>query len=160
MRAIRTLVLMAASAAIGLAHVVGTHAADFGKNEYVRSCAACHGMTGKGNGPVAKSLSQPPADLTRLSEANGGVFPVSRVYDVIDGRIEVMTHGTREMPGWGEVYGREVTSRVPRDVLTKEMVEVMVRVRILGLIEHLSTLQAKDAPAAAPGRSEIIMRAK
>ena len=53
-----------------------------------------------------KSLIKPPADLTRLAEDNNGVFPFARVYDVIDGRFEVATHGTRDMPVWGEVYRR------------------------------------------------------
>jgi hypothetical protein len=59
----------------------------------MRSCASCHGVDGKGNGPVAKTLKQPPADLTKLSENNKGVFPISRVYGVIDGRIQVIVHG-------------------------------------------------------------------
>ena len=37
-----------------------------------------------------------PADLTKLSEANKGVFPFSRTYEIIDGRFEVetMANGT------------------------------------------------------------------
>jgi hypothetical protein len=42
-----------------------------------------------------RSRSAPPSDLTRLSEANNGVFPVSRVHEVIDGRIESLIPGTR-----------------------------------------------------------------
>ena len=45
-----------------------------------------------------------PADLTKLSEANKGVFPFSRTYEIIDGRFEVETHGKRDMPVWGEIY--------------------------------------------------------
>jgi len=142
MRAIWIGPMIAALAVVGSAHVVYAQGAEFGKNEYVRSCAACHGVAGKGDGPVAKSLSKPPADLSKLSEANNGVFPVSRVYDVIDGRVEFATHGTRDMPVWGDVYTREVKSRVPR-AMPEEMIDVMVRVRILGLIEYISTLQGK-----------------
>jgi hypothetical protein len=143
MRAISIGVFIAASVVIGLAKVVCAQGAEFGKNEYVRSCAACHGVTGKGDGPVAKSIKKPPADLTKLSETNKGVFPISRVYDVIDGRVEVMTHGTRDMPVWGEIYARELISQLPRDFLSKEMIDIMVRVRILGIIEYISTLQGK-----------------
>ncbi len=35
-----------------------------GKVVYERYCMACHGARGKGNGPAAKSLTPPPADLT------------------------------------------------------------------------------------------------
>ena len=143
MRAIWIAVLIAVSAVIGFAKVVYAQGTEFGKNEYGRSCAACHGVTGKGDGPVANSIKKPPADLTKLSEANKGVFPISRVYDVIDGRVEVMTHGTRDMPVWGEIYTQELISQLPRDFLSQEMIGAIVRVRILGLIEYISTLQGK-----------------
>jgi hypothetical protein len=100
-----------------------------------------HGLTGKGDGPIAKSLKRPPPDLTRLSAANQGVFPVSRVYEVIDGTIEIMTHGTRDMPVWGEKYPLEL--KYPGSTLSQGIIDAMVRVRILALIEYISTLQGK-----------------
>lgn len=119
---------------------------DIGKNEYVSSCAACHGTAGKGDGPVASSLKRIPADLTKLSDSNSGVFPFLRVYDVIDGRFEVATHGKRDMPVWGEVYkpgwGAAQSSVLPFYV-SKELAESIVRGRILALIEYIFTLQGK-----------------
>jgi len=114
---------------------------EFGKEEYVRSCASCHGATGKGDGPAAKSLIKPPADLTRLSEANNGVFPISRIFAAIDGRIEVIAHGTRDMPVWGELYTREL--KCPGSALSGNAIESMVRARMLALMEYISTLQGK-----------------
>jgi mono/diheme cytochrome c family protein len=38
-----------------------------GKLLFEQYCAACHGPTGRGDGEAGKSLSPPPADLTRLS---------------------------------------------------------------------------------------------
>ena len=117
--------------------------AEFGRNDYSRSCAACHGETGKGDGPSAKSLKIRPADLTKLSEANKGVFPISRAYNVIDGRIEVLTHGTRDMPVWGDTFRKDLTARLPRDFnMPKELTDEMVRERIIGLIEYISTMQS------------------
>lgn len=69
--------------------------------EFRRYCAQCHGLSGKGNGPVAASLKKKPADLTVLSKNNGGKFPREHVYDVISGASVVKAHGTREMPIWG-----------------------------------------------------------
>jgi mono/diheme cytochrome c family protein len=118
---------------------------DVGKYEYVNSCAACHGLSGKGDGPVARSLKLTPTDLTRLSEANKGVFPFSRIYEVIDGRFEVETHGKRDMPIWGEIYKptwSSLQSPVP-PVFSKEVAESIVRSRILALIEYISTLQGR-----------------
>jgi len=129
---------MAMLANVNLVHAQAT---EIGKDEYVRSCASCHGVTGKGDGPAAKSLIKPPTDLTTLSEANKGVFPVSRVYDTIDGRIEVIAHGTRDMPVWGELYMREL--KYPGSVLSKDMSESLIRVRMLALIEYISTLQGR-----------------
>jgi hypothetical protein len=81
--------------------------------------------------------------LTKLSENNKGVFPASRIYDVIDGRIEIMNHGKRDMPVWGDIFTRELVSRLPRDFLTKEAADAIVRARILTLVEYISTLQGK-----------------
>jgi hypothetical protein len=92
---------------------------------------------------MAKALKKPLPDLSKLSENNKGVFPASRIYDVIDGRIEVMNHGRRDMPVWGDIYTSELTARLPRDSLSKESTDAMVRVRILTLVEYISTLQGK-----------------
>ncbi|MGB7772065.1 MAG: hypothetical protein WBL43_09525 [Pseudolabrys sp.] len=66
------------------------------------SCAPCHGADGKGKGPLsANKLKTKPADLTALAKKNNGVFPVSAVYEAIDGRNAIESHGAREMPIWG-----------------------------------------------------------
>jgi mono/diheme cytochrome c family protein len=144
MRAIWIAAVIAVVAAVGSSDVVyGQSGSEFGKYDYLRSCASCHGVTGRGNGPVAKGLTKSPADLTKLSEANKGVFLFARVYEVIDGRIEVMIHGPRDMPVWGEVFTSNLSSRQPRDFMPKDLSEAIVRVRILALIEYISTLQGK-----------------
>jgi hypothetical protein len=135
---------VAASTLIGTMGVTKAQGAEIGKFEYLNSCASCHGTTGKGDGPVVKSLIKPPTDLTRLSETNSGVFPFARVYDVIDGRFELATHGTRDMPVWGEVYKRSwaqgQNGTLPY-LASKEVIESIVRVRILALIDYIFTLQ-------------------
>jgi len=79
---------------------------NIGKQEFERSCAVCHGPGGKGDGryePVLQGPNLP--DLTTISRRNGGVFPRKRVYEIIDGRASVATHGTpREMPVWGDRF--------------------------------------------------------
>src|SRR5262245_32401687 len=50
-----------------------------GSDTFAFYCAPCHGKDGKGRGPVATALKTLPADLTKLSSANGGVFPRDRV---------------------------------------------------------------------------------
>ncbi len=134
--------LAIAIATIGIMDEVDAQGTELGKNEYLKSCASCHGVTGKGDGPVVKSLIKPPPDLTKLSEANKGLFPFSRVFDVIDGRIDIIVHGTRDMPVWGEVYMREWISGLPLN-FSKDLAEAMVRMRMLMLIEYIASLQGK-----------------
>jgi mono/diheme cytochrome c family protein len=129
--------------AIGVVDSAWAQGPDRGRDEYLRSCEPCHGATGKGDGPTAKHLAKPPADLTRLSETNGGVFPFVRAFEVIDGRLDVALHGPREMPVWADRYKRELISRVPREELSNEMADILARRRILQVIEYISTLQGK-----------------
>ena len=142
MRATWRIVLFAAFAAIAIIDVAHAQQDEnLGQKEFLRSCASCHGESGKGDGPIAKSLVNPPSDLTKLSAKNNGVFPISRVYEMIDGRVQSLTHGTREMPVWGDTFMQGVTSRDSPDFSSKEMAEAIVRQRILALVEYISTLQ-------------------
>jgi mono/diheme cytochrome c family protein len=67
-------------------------------------CAVCHGKTGVGNGPAAKSLTKAPADLTKLAANNKGVYPEVHVKRFIEGLDEVPAHGSRDMPMWGDLF--------------------------------------------------------
>src|SRR5574341_738411 len=78
---------------------------DFGKREFDNRCAVCHAPNGKGNGPYAPYLKTPAPDLTVLSKRNGGIFPIQRVYEVIEGAG--LGHGSREMPIWGKAFSME-----------------------------------------------------
>ena len=69
-------------------------------------CAACHGLDGRGNGPVSKALKPAVPDLTRLSQRNRGAFPAIHVRTTIMfGADELLlAHGSREMPIWGPIF--------------------------------------------------------
>lgn len=56
-----------------------------GRAQYETFCLACHGEAGRGDGPLAESLTKRPADLTGIAARNGGVFPMARVMSTIDG---------------------------------------------------------------------------
>lgn len=114
--------------------------AELGREEFFERCAVCHGEDAKGSGPVAGLLRLEPADLTRLAIENGREFPFERVYQVIDGRVEVAAHGPRKMPVWGYEYlsiwegNTDPTQRRVR-------AEYFITGRILSLIRYLETLQ-------------------
>ena len=50
-----------------------------GKESFEAYCSSCHGTDGRGNGPVAGSLRNIPADFTALANRNGNSFPRERV---------------------------------------------------------------------------------
>jgi hypothetical protein len=82
--------------------------------------------------------------LTKLSQANKGVFPFSRIYDVIDGRLDIDAHGGREMPVWGQLYQPWSGPKAgPAPYVSNELGEAIVRDRILTLIAYIETLQVK-----------------
>ena len=113
---------------------------DYGKRLYETNCAVCHGLKGKGDGPYKPYLTKDPTDITVLAKNSNGVFPVSHLYQVIDGRWEVGAHGPREMPIWG--YGYIFKPAEPNIESPYEM-EASVRVRILALIDYIHRLQMK-----------------
>lgn len=75
-----------------------------GDDIYRAYCASCHGVTGKGDGPVAPALTTKMPDLTAIAQRNGGVFPTDRVRKIIAGDEIVLGHGSREMPVWGPIF--------------------------------------------------------
>jgi mono/diheme cytochrome c family protein len=98
-------------------------------------CASCHGQSGKGNGPWRPKLVSLVPDLTVLAKNNNGIFPFERVSMIIDGRQELKTHGTKEMPVWGRIF----TSRI--SIYNEFEAEVAARGRILALTEYVYRLQ-------------------
>ncbi len=114
-----------------------------GEYEYMTNCAICHGAEGKGDGPFAEQLTKQPSDLTFLSKNNGGSFPETVIYQLIDGRRVTISdeghekyniepfHGPKDMPIWGDIF---------RSV---EGDEGAVEDRISNLLEYLKSIQAK-----------------
>ena len=103
-----------------------------GRDIYRFYCASCHGLEGKGDGPVASALHTRPADLTRLAIRNAGTFPSERVKTfVTNGAGNPVAHGTRDMPVWGPTF----RSLEPSDQL--------VAARIANVISYVESIQVK-----------------
>ena len=75
-----------------------------GQEMYVTYCAVCHGKDAKGKGPAAEALKVPPPDLTTLSKSNGGKYPALKVSSVIRGEADLPSHGSKDMPVWGNLF--------------------------------------------------------
>jgi len=82
--------------------------ADVGKVLFDDYCAACHGVSAKGDGDMANILTIPAPNLTLLAQGNDGEYPMLRVIHVMDGRTGLRAHGG-PMP----VFGRLFQSRAP-----------------------------------------------
>jgi CxxC motif-containing protein (DUF1111 family) len=113
---------------------------NLGQHEYMNSCAQCHGADGRGQGPLAGFLTETLPDLTTLQRDNDGVFPLARLYEVVDGRVDIGAHGSREMPAWGLRYDRQAPAYLGEMWMPGDR-EAFVRGRILALVEYISTLQ-------------------
>lgn len=120
-----------------------------GSDEYLRSCAGCHGVGGRGNGRVAEFLTIEVPDLTKITERNDGQFPLNRLVEIIDGRADVRAHGERPMPIWGQRYSAEAAGPYQaEDFLAAEQI---ARGRILELVNYLQAIQQ-------PGGSPFLER--
>ena len=137
----KLMLLGAALASLGALAGAGAAAAQdavIGQDEYRLHCAACHGLEGRGDGPIGQMLKTPAPNLAMIAERNGGKFPVQKIYDIIEGSSVIAAHGTREMPLWGDRY-RKMSKPVTPD--QANMGNEQAEMRILSLVYYLGTLQ-------------------
>jgi mono/diheme cytochrome c family protein len=80
---------------------------EHGGRTFLRYCALCHGLDGRGSGPLAEALAKTPPDLTRIAERNGGTYPKDKVAGIIE-RGGVVSHGMMAMLAWGKVFNEEL----------------------------------------------------
>ncbi len=75
--------------------------AERGKTLYQRHCAACHGPSGKGDGPAAAAMVKPIPDLT------GKVTAETR-----EAQIRIVLRGKGVMPAFEQSFEKEDAKRV------------------------------------------------
>ena len=101
-----------------------------GEDSFRFYCAPCHGVTGRGDGPVAAALKTRPRDLTTLAKFNGGVFPRSGVTEFVIGTSRPLAaHGVGDMPVWGPIF----RALDPSDA--------RVKVRIENIVTYIESIQ-------------------
>lgn len=69
---------------------------------YDLHCSVCHGLEGRGKGPLAPALLLQPPSLHDLAQRKGA-FPMERVVTRIDGRDPLVSHGS-PMPIYGPFF--------------------------------------------------------
>ena len=101
-----------------------------GKRLFAQYCASCHGVDGRGQGPVAMALKGTPPDLTML-QPPGEKFPFYQVQTKIDGEKATAAHGTSRMPVWGTV-------------LRRTQGELQKEASIYALVRYIAAIQHKE----------------
>lgn len=114
-------------------HAQDQSAALSGADLFVNNCAACHGLQGEGDGPVAAVMNVGVPNLRNLAARNNGQFPTADVRAYIDGRNLPVAHGDRLMPIWGDEFGHGQEGG--------EASEEQIAARIDAIVEFLKTLQ-------------------
>ena len=104
-----------------------------GATIFQNNCAACHGLEGRGDGPVSKTLKRSVPDLTRLSQRNSGAFPAIHVRNTIMfGADDLLpAHGSKTMPIWGPIF-HEI-----------EFDQDLGNVRLENMTKYLESIQQK-----------------
>ena len=102
---------------------------------YRTNCASCHGVSARGDGPMAEVMRQRPPDLTNIRRRHHGAFPRDLVARIIDGRQAVRGHGGAGMPVWGDTFirsGAEVDAAGVQQLIEE-------------LVDYLEGIQSRDA---------------
>lgn len=99
-----------------------------GAQLYSGYCASCHGAQGEGDGPRAQTNKKPPADLSRMAERAGGVFPRERVVAALSDPASRRTTG---MPSGRYLFSQLGDSAAKLKMIYKK------------LADHIETLQQK-----------------
>jgi hypothetical protein len=101
-----------------------------GEDSFMFYCAPCHGLRGRGDGPVGQSLKTPPPDLTLLTRRYGGTFPRADVTSFVIGVSgKLPTHGPSDMPVWGPIF----RALDPSDT--------RVKIRIENIVNFIESIQ-------------------
>lgn len=115
--------------------------ADVGRALFQHHCATCHGLEGRGDGPMVGAMLIKPTNLTELSITNEGVFPLERIVWRIDGRDPLVSHGS-PMPVYGDYF--EGVFDVPIKTPTGQ--PLLTSRPVVDLVAYLTEIQRIEQP--------------
>ncbi|MGB8316041.1 MAG: hypothetical protein WCE69_16305, partial [Aestuariivirga sp.] len=113
------------------------------KRDFLELCADCHNEDARGNGPLTRNLSKVPPDLTRIKQRAHGSFDEKAVFDWIIGLKMNTSHGTRDMPIWGD-WLMDETLEDGTSLEAAHAAEKEVERRVMAIVKYLETLQVAD----------------
>jgi mono/diheme cytochrome c family protein len=132
MRTLGVLVLAGVVASFAAERTPATADDPNGRDLFIGHCAICHGLDGRGQGPLAEAMKIVPADLTQIAAKHDGTFADAKVSDVIRNGGAVLGHGSRAMLPWGLYFSERRNPAVGK-------------ARIKALVAYLKSLQAPSA---------------
>ena len=102
-----------------------------GQDTFREYCSACHGISGKGDGPVAVILKKRPADLTTIKKRKR-TFSAADIEATIKGTGALQSaHGAPDMPVWGPYFTAVDSSAA------------LAQVRVTNLVKYIESIQIK-----------------
>ena len=108
-----------------------------GAEDFANFCSACHGASGKGDGPAAEGFDVKPANLTEIALRNGGVYPATQVMAKIYGYTGGQD-GDRVMPKFGALLQSETVLYDGGDGIPTP-----TPLRLVQLAEYVQSIQVK-----------------
>ncbi|KMK66241.1 c-type cytochrome [Puniceibacterium sp. IMCC21224] len=107
-----------------------------GRALFLANCAVCHGDSAVGDGPMARAMVKPPANLTLISVRHGDTFPRAKVLSIIDGYTRADLKGP-DMPEFGALLEGDL---IPFD--TGDGKATPTPRKLVALVEYLESIQA------------------
>lgn len=138
-----TTVAVVAATVFACAGALANAGSTTARDDFRALCADCHNTDAKGNGPLAANLTKSPPDLTRIKQRAHGTFDRKAVYDWILGLKMTQSHGTREMPVWGDWLMDEAMDD-STSLTEAKAAEKQVEHRVMDIVRYIESLQVED----------------
>ncbi len=106
-----------------------------GKVLYAENCMSCHGVEGRGDGPIAAGLGTPPADLTKIAARRDGVWPVLEIMAILDG-YNRKTLPREDMPVFESFLDNEMSEFDSGNGVT-----TLVPTKLIEIVSYLEAIQ-------------------
>jgi len=113
------------------------------RQDFINLCADCHNADARGNGPLTKNLTKIPPDLTRIKQRAHGIFDERAVYDWILGLKMSGSHGSREMPIWGD-WLMDETLEDSTSLEAARAADQEIQRRVMAIVKYLKSIQVEE----------------